>query len=147
MGLSGFLTGSRNLARATARWIAQTPARTRRALIRADHWVQDHIALTTTCALITVLAVTGLTLHYWGETLLPLAKEYQPLLTIVWIVISALVLVVKFFSTRRAARLAPAAPLSTTTATPPAAPADQAIAPADQVPTADTTGIGGSRVR
>ncbi|MBZ9593638.1 hypothetical protein K7B06_00800 [Streptomyces erythrochromogenes] len=142
MGLSGFLTGSRNLARATARRIAQTPARTRRALIRADHWVQDHIVLATVCALVTVLAVTIVTLHYWGETLLALAKEYQPLLTIVWIVISAVVLVVKFFSTRRAARLAPAAPLSTATATPAAAPA----APADQAPTADTTGTGGSRV-
>ncbi|MFD5883289.1 hypothetical protein [Streptomyces yangpuensis] len=139
MGLSGFLTGSRNLTRATARRIAQTPARTRRALIRADHWVQDHIVLTTTCALITVLAATGLTLHYWGETLLPLAKEYQPLLTIVWIVISALVLVVKFFSTRRAARLAPA-PLPEAAAALPAAPA------ADRAPTADTTGTGGSRV-
>ncbi|MFC9816738.1 RNA polymerase sigma factor [Streptomyces virginiae] len=53
-----------------------------------------------------VLAVTILTLHYWGETLLALAKEYQPLLTIVWIVIRAVVLVVKFFSTRRTARLA-----------------------------------------
>ncbi|MFE5538721.1 hypothetical protein [Streptomyces sp. NPDC056492] len=117
MGLPGFLTGSRNLARAVVRQIKQMPVRTRSALGRADHWVQDHIILATACALTAVLAVTGTTWWYWGEALLAFAKEFQPLLTIVWIVISAIVLVVKSFSTRRAARLALAAQ---TVAEPPA---------------------------
>ncbi|MFJ3633280.1 hypothetical protein [Streptomyces sp. NPDC090112] len=109
MGLSDFLAASRNLTRATARRLARIPARARRTAVRADHWVQDHIVLAATCALLTVLAATGTTLWYGGEALLALAAAYQPLLTVVWIVISAVVLVVKFFGSRRAARLAPAA--------------------------------------
>ncbi|MFD9105216.1 hypothetical protein ACFVZN_29620 [Streptomyces virginiae] len=73
-----------------------------------------------------------------------LAKQYQPLLTIVWIVTSAVVLVVKFFSNRRATRLAPAAPLPPAAATPSTAPA---VAPAARTVAVDATRQGHIRQR
>ncbi|MEV7511767.1 hypothetical protein AB0O57_27815 [Streptomyces sp. NPDC091201] len=159
MGLSDILTGPRNLARTGVRRIKQTPAGTRRALTRADHWVQDHIILAAACAIIAVFAVTGTTWWYWGEALLALAKTYQPLLTIVWIVISAIALIVRFFATRRAARVAlaasatavppttdTAAPATATTPGPATAVAPDATAGLTPGPAAGTTATGGSRV-
>lgn len=108
MSLSDFLSSSRSSA--TTHWLRQMPIRTRRALVRADHGVQDHIVLTTVLALTATLLATGTALWYWGEPLLALAKKYQPLFTIVWIVISAVLLVINFFRVRRAVRLASVAP-------------------------------------
>ncbi|MFE1519612.1 hypothetical protein ACFW9I_22780 [[Kitasatospora] papulosa] len=110
MSLSKFLSSFRPLALSTVRRLRHVPVRTRRAIVRADHGVQDHIVLATVLALSAILLITGTTLWYWGETIITMAKKYQPLFAIVWIVISAVLLVVSFFRTRRAARLGGTAP-------------------------------------
>ncbi|MEV0993054.1 hypothetical protein [Streptomyces sp. NPDC049949] len=89
--------------------IKATPKAAGRAVERTDIWVQDHSILATTLALTLFLAVTGIAMWKWGEAILTLARQYQPLFTIVWIAISAILLILGTFRTRRAARLAAAA--------------------------------------
>ncbi|MFJ5552505.1 hypothetical protein [Streptomyces sp. NPDC093225] len=96
-------------------WIKSTPKAFRRALSRTDIWVQDHTVLATVLALAVFLTVTGIAMGKWGEAFLALAKEYQPLFTIVWIVISAILLILGTFRSRRAARLIAAAEAAKTT--------------------------------
>ncbi|MFB7788660.1 hypothetical protein ACFC1D_38890 [Streptomyces vinaceus] len=106
MSLSEFCARSGAIARSTVRWFSRTPLHARRALVRADHWTQDHIVLAALFMFTVFAGITTVTLRYWGEVLLAFAKEYQPLVTILWVVVSVLLAVVKFFSSRRAARLA-----------------------------------------
>ncbi|MFB6564090.1 hypothetical protein ACFCYH_35280 [Streptomyces sp. NPDC056400] len=92
--------------RRTWNWIKNAP---RRAWNRADLWMQDHSVLATTLALVLLLSGAGGSLWWWGELILDLAKTYQPLFTILSIVIGAVLAFIKRFRIRRKARLAAAA--------------------------------------
>ncbi|WP_314249877.1 hypothetical protein [Streptomyces sp. DSM 40907] len=70
--------------------------------------MQDHSILATTLALVLLLTGAGGSLWWWGELILDLAKTYQPLFTILSIVIGAVFAVIKRFRVRRKARLAAA---------------------------------------
>ncbi|MFF2789700.1 hypothetical protein ACFVT6_23580 [Streptomyces sp. NPDC058049] len=106
MSLSGTGGTPPSRRRRTWNWIKNAP---RRAWNRADLWMQDHSILATALALVLLLTGAGGSLWWWGELILDLAKTYQPLFTILSIVIGAVLAVIKRFRVRRSARLAAAA--------------------------------------
>lgn len=113
MSLSGTEGTPPSRRRRTWNWIKNAP---RRAWNRADLWMQDHSILATTLTLVLLLTGAGGSLWWWGELILDLAKTYQPLFTILSIVIGAVFAVIKRFRVRRKARLAAAATTGSTEA-------------------------------
>nr|WSW64639.1 hypothetical protein OG513_39615 [Streptomyces sp. NBC_00998] len=99
--------------------VKRTPRLTRRALTGIDVWVQDHPGIAAAIAVTLFLAGTVVSMRQWGETILELAKTYQPLFTILGIAISAIIAILKAFRHRRAARLAATLHPDTAPAVPP----------------------------
>ncbi|WP_328966228.1 hypothetical protein [Streptomyces virginiae] len=113
MSLSGTGGTPPSRLRRTWNWVKNAP---RRAWHRTDLWMQDHSVLATTLALVLLLSGAGGSLWWWGELILDLARTYQPLFTILSIVIGAVLAVIKRFRDRRNARLAAAATTGSTEA-------------------------------
>ncbi|WCD91345.1 hypothetical protein KPP03845_200306 (plasmid) [Streptomyces xanthophaeus] len=98
----------------------RTPQAARRALASIDYWVQDHTGLAAAITVTLFLSTTIIAMRLWGETILELAKTYQPLFTILWIALSVIIVILKIFRVRKAARLAAAtAPRPDTNQPPP----------------------------
>ncbi|CAO0828447.1 hypothetical protein ABT309_38335 [Streptomyces microflavus] len=127
MSLSAFLDLFHRFARWIWRVARRTPAFLRRLATAVDIWVQDHITLVVATALASVLSAAGLLLWFHLEAVLVLSKQYQPIATILWIVISAIVLPLQWLRARRAARLALAGSHSPTTHTNLTTPTTQSV--------------------
>ncbi|MDX2295892.1 MULTISPECIES: hypothetical protein [Streptomyces] len=99
----------------TARLVSatkQVPALLRRRLMAAEIWAQDHLIMLTVMVF-TVLGTTlTLVLTYWNDQAVALAKTYQPVFTIVSIVVGSVTSAVVWLRKRKKARLSSRTDLS-----------------------------------
>ncbi|MFF0000949.1 hypothetical protein [Streptomyces avermitilis] len=71
-----------------------------------DIWVQDHTKLVITSMMLTLFVGTGTLLYFRWDEVIDLAKQLAPVFTILSIVASLLLAMIKWFDMRRARRLA-----------------------------------------
>ncbi|MFF8177698.1 hypothetical protein [Streptomyces chartreusis] len=86
--------------------------RLRRWARAADFWVQDHHVFVVIVMFILLLAAAGVLLWMDWATVIGLAKDLAPVATIVSIIATAFLGIIKWFRKRRTARLARAATVS-----------------------------------
>ncbi|MEU8883854.1 hypothetical protein [Streptomyces hydrogenans] len=107
--VAGGVTWRRLRIRArTARLVSavkRVPALLRRHLVAVDIWVQDHLVMMTVMVFTVLVTTLVLVLTYWNDQAVALAKTYQPVFTIVSLVVGSVTSAVVWLRKRKKARL------------------------------------------
>ncbi|MEW2267487.1 hypothetical protein ACGF5T_34580 [Streptomyces sp. NPDC047853] len=106
MGLSSVCARIQGMRRRLVRGVRRMPPLLRRWVRAVDLWVQDHHVRVVTGMFVLLIAGAVTLLWMDWNTVVGLATDLAPVLTIVSLIASAFLGVIKWFRERRAKRLA-----------------------------------------
>lgn len=109
MGLSAVRARIEGMRQRLDCGIRRMPPRLRRWVRAGDFWVQDHHVMVVIAMFVLLIAGAGALLWMDWDAMIGLAKDLAPVVTIVSVIASAFLSVIKWFRKRRARRTADSA--------------------------------------